>query len=61
MADNQSQWPAQYPGSGWPAADQAPNGAAGQGQEQPTEPQVVAAPSPVPPSAQQAPPAPYPV
>ena len=56
MADNQSQWPAQYPGYGWPAADQAPNGAADQGQEQPPEPQVPAASSPVPPTIQQAPP-----
>ncbi len=56
MADNQSQWPAQYPGYGWPAADQAPDGAADQGQEQQTEPQVLPAPGPVPPTVQQVPP-----
>ena len=28
MADNQSQWPAQYPWYGWPAAEQAPDDAA---------------------------------
>ncbi len=68
MADNQSQWPAQYPGYGWPAADQAPDGAADQGQEQQTEPQVPPtvqqvppAPGPVPPTVQQVPPAPGPV
>jgi hypothetical protein len=68
VADNQSQWPAQYPGYGWPAADQAPNGAADQDQEPPTEPQVPPAPGPVaptvqqvPPTVQQAPPAGYPV
>jgi hypothetical protein len=53
VADNQSEWPAQYPGYGWPAADQAPNGAADQGQEQPTEPQVPPAPGAVPPTVQQ--------
>ena len=55
MAENQSQWPTQPPGSGWPAADQAPDEAAGQ--EQPTAPQVPAAPSPLPPTAPYAPPA----
>jgi Domain of unknown function (DUF1707)/Domain of unknown function (DUF4190) len=55
VAENQSQWPAQPPGSGWPAADQAPDEAAGQ--EQPTAPQVPAAPSPLPPTAPYAPPA----
>ena len=59
MAENQSQWPAQSPGSGWPAADQAPNEAADQ--EQPTAPQVPAAPSPLPPTAQYVPPASFPV
>ncbi len=59
MAENQSQWPAQSPGSGWPAADQAPDEAADQGQ--PTAPQVPAAPSPLPPTAQYVPPAGFPV
>jgi Domain of unknown function (DUF1707)/Domain of unknown function (DUF4190) len=59
VAENQSQWPAQSPGSGWPAADQAPDEAADQGQ--PTAPQVPAAPSPLPPTAQYVPPAGFPV
>lgn len=54
MAENQSQWPAQSTGSGWPAADQAPD-------EEPTTPQVPAEPSPLPPTAQYVPPAGYPV
>ena len=58
MADNQSQWPAQYPWYGWPAADQAPNGAAAE-QVKPAAPQVPpSSPSPVPPpAAGQVPPA----
>ena len=69
MADNQSQWPAQYPWYGWPAADQAPNGAAAE-QVKSAAPQVPpSSPSPVPPSpagqvppaTQQIPPAGYPV
>ncbi len=49
MADNQSQWPAQYPWYGWPAADQAPNGAAAE-QVRSAAPQVPpSSPSPVPP------------
>jgi len=59
VAENQSQWPAQSPGSGWPAADQAPNEAAADqdDQEQPTAPQVPAAPSQTTPMAQYVPPA----
>ena len=49
MAENQSQWPAQYPGYGLPAADQASDEAATD-QEQPTAP---------PPTAQYVPPAGY--
>ena len=60
MAENQSQWPAQSPGSGWPAADQPPIEAAAD-QEQPTAPQVPAALSPLPPTAQYVPPAGFPV
>jgi Domain of unknown function (DUF1707)/Domain of unknown function (DUF4190) len=50
VAENQSQWPAQYPGYGLPAADQAPNEATID-QEQPTAPQVPASPGPTPPTA----------
>ena len=56
MAENQSQWPAQYPGYGLPAADQAPNEATID-QDQPTAPQAPtapqgqASPSPTPPTA----------
>ena len=61
MADNQSQWPAQYPWYGWPAADQAPNGAAAE-QARPAAPPVPAsAADQVPPATQQIPPAGYPV
>jgi len=56
VAENQSQWPAQYPGYGLPAADQAPNEATID-QEQPTAPQDPAAPSPTPPTVQYVPPA----
>ncbi len=66
MADNQSQWPAEHPGYGWPAADpgpetllapappgsQAPTAAAAD-QIRPAEPPIVPAPSPVPPTAYQ--------
>ena len=60
MAENESQWPAQYPGYGLPAADQAPNEAAID-QEQPTAPQDPASPSPTPPTARYVPPAGIPV
>jgi len=56
VAENQSQWPAQYPGYGLPAADQAPNEATID-QDQPTAPQAPtapqgqASPSPTPPTA----------
>jgi Domain of unknown function (DUF1707)/Domain of unknown function (DUF4190) len=56
VAENQSQWPAQYPGYGLPAADQAPNDATID-QDQPTAPQAPtapqgqASPSPTPPTA----------
>jgi Domain of unknown function (DUF1707)/Domain of unknown function (DUF4190) len=60
VAENQSQWPAQDPGYGLPAADQAPTEAAAD-EEQPTAPQVPAAPSPAPPTAQYVPPAVIPV
>ena len=59
MAENQSQWPAQYPGYGLSAADQAPNEAAAD-EEQPTAPQVPTAPSPAP-TAQYVPPGGMPV
>jgi uncharacterized membrane protein len=55
VADNQSQWPAEHPGYGWPAADpgpQAPPGAAAD-QIRPAEPQIPPAPSPAPPTAYQ--------
>ena len=52
MADNQSQWPAEHPGYGWPAADPAPADAAAE-QVRPAEPQMPPAPSPVPPTAYQ--------
>jgi hypothetical protein len=52
VADNQSQWPAEHPGYGWPAADPAPPGAADD-QVRPAEPQIPPAPSPVPPTAYQ--------
>jgi len=55
VAENQSQWPAQSPGSGWPAADQAPDEAAAADKEQPTAPPVPAAPSPTTPMAQYVP------
>jgi len=58
VAENQSQWPAQYPGHGWPAADQTPIEAAID-QEQPTAAQVPASPSPAQPTAQYVPPAGY--
>ena len=58
MAENQSQWPAQYPGYGLPAAGQGPNEAAAD-QEEPTAPQAAAPPSPTPPMAQYVPPAGY--
>ncbi len=60
MAENQSQWPAQSPGSGWPAADQAADEAAADS-DQPTAPHVPAATSPLPPTAQYVPPAGFPV
>jgi hypothetical protein len=60
VAENQSQWPAQYPGHGWPAADQAPIETAAD-QEQPTAPQVPVSPSPTPPTVQSVPPAGIPV
>ena len=59
MAENQSQWPAQYPGYGLSAADQAPNEAAAD-EEQPPAPQVPTAPSPAP-TAQYVPPGGMPV
>jgi hypothetical protein len=52
VTDSQSQWPAEYPEYGWPAADQAPPGAAAD-QTRPTPSQFPAVPSPVPPTAQQ--------
>ena len=55
MAENESQWPAQYPGYGLPAADQTSN------EEQPTAPQDPASPSPTPPTARYVPPAGIPV
>jgi len=58
VAENQSQWPAQYPGYGLPAAGQGPNEAAAD-QEEPTAPQAAAPPSPTPPMAQYVPPAGY--
>jgi Domain of unknown function (DUF1707)/Domain of unknown function (DUF4190) len=58
VAENQSQWPAQYPGYGLPAADQAPNEATID-QDQPTAPQAPASPSPTPPTAPYVPPAGY--
>jgi hypothetical protein len=58
VAENQSQWPAQYPGYGLPPADQAPNEATID-QEQPTAPQPPASPSPAPPTAQYVPPTGY--
>ena len=68
MADNQSQWPAQYPWYGWPAAtDQTQPVAADQPQPavDQTQPavagQVPPAASPAPPATQQIPPAGYPV
>jgi hypothetical protein len=51
VAENQSQWPAQYPGHGLPAADQTQIEAAID-PEQPTAPQVPASPSPAPPTVQ---------
>jgi hypothetical protein len=62
VAENQSQWPAQYPGYGLPVADQAPNEATID-QDQPTAPQAPTAPqgqalpSPTPPTAPYVPPA----
>jgi Domain of unknown function (DUF1707)/Domain of unknown function (DUF4190) len=55
VAENESQWPAQYPGYGLPAADQTPN------EEQPTAPQDPASPGPTPPTARYVPPAGIPV
>ncbi len=54
MAENQSQWPTEHPGYGWPAADPAPAG-----EVRPAEPQVPPAPVPLPPVGYQAPPAGY--
>ena len=51
MAENESQWPAQYPRYNWPTADQVP-AAANEGQPPAAQ---------VPPTAQQVPPAGYPV
>jgi hypothetical protein len=51
VAENQSQWPAQYPGHGLPAADQTQIEAAID-PEPPTAPQVPASPSPAPPTVQ---------
>jgi hypothetical protein len=59
VAENQSQWPAQDPGYGLPAADQAPNEAAAD--QEATAPQAAAPPSPTPPTAQYVPPAGFPV
>jgi hypothetical protein len=65
LAENESQWPAQYPRYNWPAADQAPTAAnEGQppaGQVPPAAPQVPPAGYPVPPTAYQIPPGGYPV
>jgi uncharacterized membrane protein len=55
VAENQSQWPTEQPGYGWPAADPAPPG-----EVRPAEPQVPPAPVPLPPAGYQAPPAGYP-
>jgi hypothetical protein len=55
VAENESQWPAQYPGYGLPAADQTLN------EEQPTAPQDPASPGPTPPTARYVPPAGIPV
>ena len=75
MADHQSQWPAQYPWYGWPAAGQgataaeqataaaaqAPNGAVdGGAAEQVRAAEAAPDPSPAAPTAQQGYPAPYP-
>ncbi len=60
MADNQSQWPGQYPWYGWPAPEQAPTGAAAE-QVRPNAPQIRPDSSPVPPTIQQTPAAGYPV
>jgi hypothetical protein len=51
VAENQSQWPTEHPGYGWPAADPAPPG-----EPRSAEPQVPPAPVPYPPAAYQAPP-----
>jgi hypothetical protein len=75
VADHQSQWPAQYPWYGWPAAGQgataaeqataaaaqAPNGAVdGGAAEQVRAAEAAPDPSPAAPTAQQGYPAPYP-
>jgi len=56
VADNQSQWPAEYPGYGWPAADPAPPG-----EVRPAEPQIPPPLSPVPSTGYQVPSAGYPI
>ncbi len=60
MADNQSQWPTEHPGYGWPAAEPPSPEAAGD-QIRPAESRTPVAPSPVPPPSYQAqvPPAGY--
>ena len=58
MADNESQWPAQYPSDNWPAAPQRP-AAASDGQ--PTAAQVPPAAPYAPPTGYHIPPAGYPV
>jgi hypothetical protein len=61
VADNQSQWPAQYPWYGWPAATDQTQPAATDQTQPASADQVPPAASPVPPATQQIPPAGYPV
>jgi hypothetical protein len=54
VADNQSQWPAEHPGYGWPAADPDPQSLPVAADQAPrAEPPSPPAPSPVPPTAYQ--------
>ena len=58
MADNESQWPAQYPSDNWPAAPQSPTAAS---DGQPTAAQVPPPAPYAPPTGYHIPPAGYPV
>ena len=58
MADNESQWPAQYPSDNWPAAPQGPTAAS---DGQPTAAQVPPPAPYAPPTGYHIPPAGYPV